>query len=68
MLMKLGIFLIDWLRILMNTRLVALIHASHPLVSLIMLLLCAKFAIVLTMTVILVPIIFLMRALLDLVI
>jgi len=66
MLMKLEIFLIGWLRILMSMRLLALIHTSHPRVSLIMLLLCVKFVIILIMIVILVPIIFFMRALQDL--
>jgi len=41
MLTKFEIFLIGWLRILMNMRLVALIHTSHPLASLIMLLHCS---------------------------
>jgi len=63
---KHGIFLIGWLRILMNLRLVVLIPTTHSLTSLIMPLLCVKLAIVLTMTARLVPIIFLMRVLLDL--
>jgi len=57
MLMKDEIFLIGWLRILMNLRLVVLIHTSHPLASLIVLLLSVKFIIVLIMKVILVPVI-----------
>ena len=54
MLMKLGNYLSGWLGILMNLKLV------------VMPLLCAKFAIVLTTPVLLVPIVFLMKALLDL--
>jgi len=64
MLMKHMIFLIGWLGILMNLKLVALILVPHPFASLIMPLLYAKFAIVLITPVILVPII--MKALLDL--
>jgi len=64
--MKLRIFLIGWLGILMNMRLVVLVHTSDPLASLIMFLLCAKFAIVLIILVILVLIIFFMKAFLDL--
>ena len=56
------IFLIGWLRILMNLRLVVLILTSHPLASVIMPLLCMKFVIVLIMTVILTPVIMLMMA------
>ena len=59
-------FLECWLKILMNLRLVMLIHTSDPLASLIMLLLCVKFVIVLIMEVILIHVIFLMRVLLDL--
>jgi len=50
----------------MNLRVIVLILTFHPLASLIMPLMCAKFVIVMIMTVILVPIIFLMMALLDL--
>ena len=58
---------LDWLaRDTYEYEISALIHISHPLASLIMLLLCVKFAIVPIMTVILVRIIFLMRALLNL--
>ena len=66
MLKKYGIFLIGWLRILINLRLVVLIPTIHCLASLILPLLCVKLAIILTMTARLVPIIFLMRLLLDL--
>jgi len=68
MLKKHEIFLIGWLRILMILRLVALIPTTHSLTSLIWPLLCVKLAIILTMTACLVPIIFLMRLLLDLVV
>jgi len=66
MLMKHVIFLIGWLGILTNLKLAILILVSHPLASLIMPLLCAKFDIVLITPVILVPFTFLMKALLDL--
>jgi len=49
----------------MNLRLVVLIFTSYPLASLIIPLLCAEFAIVLIMTTIHVPIIFLMMVLLG---
>ena len=62
------IFLIDWLGIHMNSRLVALIFTSHLLASLLMPLLCVKFVIVLIMTALLVLIIFFMIALPDLVV
>jgi len=68
MLMKHAIFMIGWLGILMNSRLVVLILTSHSLASLLMPILCVKFAIVLIMTALLVPIIFLMKVLLDLVV
>jgi len=61
MLKKHGIFLIAWLRIFMILRLVVLISATHSLESLILLLLYVKLAIALTMTVHLVPIVFLMK-------
>jgi len=67
-LMKHVISLIGWLRIRMNLKLVALILTFHPLASLLVPLLCVLFAIVLIMTAILVLIIFLMKALPDLVI
>ena len=60
------IFFIGWLKILMNLILVVLIPTTHALASLIMPLLCVKLAIVLTITAHLIPIIFLMRVLLDL--
>jgi len=66
--MKHGIFLIAWLGIRLNLKLVALILTSHPLASLLVPLLCVLFATVLITTAILVPIIFLMKILLDLVI
>ena len=66
MLMKSRNCLSGWLGILMHMRLVALIHTSHPLAFLIILLLCVQFAIILIMIVILVPIIFLVKALRDL--
>jgi len=62
------IFLIGWLGVHMNLRLVVLILTSHALVSQIMPLLCVNFFIVLIMTTILIPIIFLMMALLDLIV
>ena len=68
MLMKYMIFLVGWLEILMNLKLVVLILMPHPLASLIMLLLYVKFVIVLIMKVILVPVLFLIRVLLDLVV
>jgi len=52
----------------MNLRLVVLIPTTHSLASLIMPFLCVKVAIVLTMTVHFVHIIFLMRVLLNLVV
>ena len=67
-LMKHVISLIGWLEIRLNLKLVALIHTSHPLASLLVPLLCVLFVIVLIMTAVLVPIIFLMKAVLDLVI
>jgi len=63
MLTKLGNCLNDWLGILMNLRLVILILPPHPPVSLILRLLRMRSVIVLTMTVILVPIIFLLMVL-----
>ena len=60
---KHGIFFIGWVKILMNLILVVLILTTHSLASLIMPLLCVKLAIVLTITVHLVPIIFLKRVL-----
>ena len=65
MLKKHRIFFIGLLRILMNLILVVLIAITHSLASLIMPLLCVKLVIVLTMTVHLVSIIFLMKVLLD---
>jgi len=62
------IFLIGWLGIRMNLKLVALFPTCHPLASLLMPLLCVIFAIILIMTAVLVPIIFLMKAVLDLVV
>ena len=59
MLMKLGNYLSGWLRILMNLRLVNLLHPPQPPAFLILHLLHVRSAIVLTMTVFLVPIIFL---------
>ena len=67
-LMKHVIFMIGWLGIRMNSRLVVLILPSHPLPSLPMALLCAKFVIVLITTALLVLIIFLMKGLPDLVV
>jgi len=67
-LMKHVIFLIGWLGIHMNLRLVTLILTSHPLASLLMPLLCVKFDIILIMTTLPVPIIFLVKGLLDLVV
>jgi len=52
----------------MNLRLVVLILTSQPLASVLMPLLCMKFVIVLIMTTLLIPIIFLMMALLGLVV
>jgi len=49
-LMKHAIFLIGWLEIHMNLRLVALIVTSHLLAFLLMHLFCVKFVIVLIMT------------------
>jgi len=66
MLTKLGNCLNGWLGILMNLRLVILILLPHPLRSFIVHLLRVRSAIVLTMTVILVPTIFLLMVLLGL--
>jgi len=66
-LMKHGTFFIGWLRIRMILILVVLISTTHPLASLIWALLGVKLAIVLIMIAHLVPIIFLMRVLPDLV-
>ena len=68
LLMKHAVFLISWLGIYMNLRLVVLILTYHPLASLPMPLLCVKFAIVLITAVLFVPIIFLMKGLPDLVV
>ena len=68
LLMKHALFLIGWLGIRMNLKLVVLILTSHPLASPLMYLLCVKFVIVLIMTAVLVLIIFLMKAWLELVI
>ena len=65
-LMKHGIFLIGWLRILMNLRLVVLIPTTHSLASPIWPLLGVKLATILIMIAHLVPFIFLMRFFLDL--
>jgi len=65
-LIKHVISLIGWPGILMNLKLVALILVPHSLASLVMLLLCVKFAIALIMPVILIRNIFLMKVLLDL--
>jgi len=62
---KHGIFLIGWLGILMNLRLVNLLPPPHPPAFLIIHLLHVRSAIVLTMTVFLVPIIFLLMVLLE---
>jgi len=62
------IFLIGWLVIHLNLRLVVLILTSHPFASLLMPLLCVQFATVLIIATLLVPIIFLMKGLLDLVV
>jgi len=62
------IFLIGWLGIHMNLRLIALICTSHLLASRLMPLLCVKFVIVLIAIALLVLIIFLMIALLELVV
>jgi len=67
-LMKHGIFLIGWLRILINLRLVMLIPTTHSLASPIWPLFGVKLATVLIMITRLVPIIFLMRVFLDLVV
>jgi len=67
-LMKHMIFLIDWLGIHMSLKLVVLIPTCHSLASPIRPLLGVKLAIVLIMMAHLVPIIFLMRVLLDLVV
>jgi len=63
-LMSHAIFLIGWLGIYINLTLVVLILTSHLLASLIMPS-CVKFFIVLIMTALLVPIIFLMMAFLG---
>ena len=68
MLMKHAIFLIGWLGIRMNLKLVAISPTCHPLASLTMPLLCVIFANVLIMTAVLDPIIFLMKVVLDLVV
>ena len=65
MLMKLGNYLSGWLGILMNLRLVNLLPPPHPHAFLIIHLLHVRSAIVLTMTVFLIPIIFLMMVLLE---
>jgi len=62
------VFLIGWLGIRMNLKLVVVIFTSHPLASPLMYLLCVKFVIVLIITAVVVLIIFLMKALLYLVI
>jgi len=62
LLMKHVLFLIGWLGIRMNLKLVVLILTSHPLASLLMHLPCVKFVIVLIMTAVLVLIIFLVKA------
>jgi len=67
LLMKHVIFLIGWLGVRMNLKLVVLIFTSHRVASPLMCLLCVKLVIVLIMPVVLVLIIFLMMALLDLV-
>jgi len=61
-------FLIGWLGKHMNLRPVALILTCHPIASLLMPLLRVKFAIALIMTALLLPIIFLMKVLPDLVV
>jgi len=66
MLMKPGNCLSGWLGILMILRLVSSVLTPHPPESLIIRLLRVRSAIVLTMTVILVPIIFLLIVLLGL--
>jgi len=68
LLVKHVIFLIGWLGIRMNLKLVVLIFTSHPLASPLVYLLCVKFIIILIITAIVILIIFLMKALLDLVI
>ena len=65
---KHGIFSIGWLRILMNLRSVVLIPTTHSLASPIWPILGVKLATVLIMIARLVPIIFLMRVFLDLVV
>jgi len=67
-LMKHGIFLIGWLRILMNLRLVVLIPTTYSLASPIWPFLGVKLATVLIMIARLIPIIFLMRVFFDLVV
>ena len=57
-----------WLGKHTNLRLVILILILHPFASPIMPLMCVKFAIILTMIALLIPIIFLMTALLGLVV
>ena len=65
-LIKPTIFLIGWLGVHMNLKLVILIPTCHSLASLIWLLLGVKLATVLIMIVYLVPIIFSMRVFHDL--
>jgi len=67
-LMKHMIFLIGWLGIHKNLELVVLIPTTHSFASLIWPLFGVKLATVLIMIAHLVPIIFLMRVLLDLVV
>ena len=66
MLMKLGNYLSGWLVILMILILVISVLTPHPPASLIICLLHVRYAIILTMTVILIPIIFLLIVLLGL--
>ena len=65
---KHAIFLIGRLGIHVNLKLVVLILTFHPLASLLIPLPCVKFVIILIMTALPVPIIFLMMASLDLVV
>jgi len=53
-----AIFLIGWLGICINSRILVLILTSHAHASLLMPLLCVKFVIVLIMTALLIPTIF----------
>jgi len=62
LLMKHVISLIGWLGIRMNLKLVVMNLTFYPLASPLMHLSCVKFVIVLIMTAVLVPIIFLMKA------